>query len=303
MKYEELKKITCAGIVLYNPEIDKLQKNIDALYEQVDSLVLVDNSSKNLNEVKKVLSAYSRIIYIENTSNLGIAEALNQILQYAEEQGYEWYLSMDQDSVCSKTIIKTYAEFIEKDDLAVLCPYVLNNNKITLSEYKKLELKATEYITQPIDCITSGSLNKVAAAKKIGGYNSELFIDCVDVDFNLRLSLLNYKILRVNSTYMVQSMGEARSVGAFQVLYKMTGKNVFKRLRYTPVYSDNRLYYIARNSRYIREKYGKLAGKRMSAMWMMEQFIYYMLTYPLSHSRITMLRAIRKGSADSRALK
>lgn len=302
MKFEDLKRITCAGIVLYNPELDKLKRNVDALYDQVDAIVMIDNASINFQSVKTLFSEYDRISYIENSENLGIAEALNQILRYADENGYQWYISMDQDSVCSKALMREYSTYVSFGNVATLCPYVLNNNKISLKEYKELKIEPIEEIKQPVDCITSGSLNNVGIAKKIGGYNSDLFIDCVDVDFNIRLFQHNYKIIRVNTTYMHQSMGKAKSVAFFQLLYMLTGKDIFRRLRYSPVYSDTRLYYISRNSKYICKKYGALGGKRMSSKWMAGQFAYYALTYPHSRNRVAMFRSINKGLEDSEKL-
>lgn len=37
-----------AGIVLYNPEIGRLQENIDAIYQQVDTVLLIENGSSNI---------------------------------------------------------------------------------------------------------------------------------------------------------------------------------------------------------------------------------------------------------------
>ena len=42
-----------AGIVLYNPDIDRLKKNLEVIESQVEKVFLVDNHSNNLEEVKK----------------------------------------------------------------------------------------------------------------------------------------------------------------------------------------------------------------------------------------------------------
>ena len=303
MEKESLKKSSCAGIVLYNPDIQKLKRNINSLYEQVDRIILIDNASSNIQEVKKEVSVYPNVVVERNDENKGIAYALNQILRFADEEGYKWYISMDQDSCCAENLVDEYAKNMPQDErTAVLSPYVLNNSKVTLEEYKKMTFPKVEEITQPIDCITSGTLNNVVIAKKIKGYNSQLFIDCVDVEFNLRLMLMHYKIYRINTTYMLQEMGKAKEVKPIRMLYELTHKNVFRRLRYTPVYSNLRLYYISRNSRYIYRKYGKLAGKRLTPAWMRGQYLYYFLTYPMNYSRISMFKAIKNGKKDSKGI-
>lgn len=301
MKYNDLKNNTCAGIVLYNPEMDKLEKNITAIITQVEKLVLINNDSNNIDEVYSLLKKYdSNIEIINNKENLGIAKALNQIIEYARKNNYKWYITMDQDSCCSDNLMLEYSKVLtEETDIAVLCPYVLNNGKETIEEMKQISLPATTEIIQPIDCITSGTLNNVKFAIEAGGYDDNLFIDCVDVDFNMKLLLLNKKIIRVNSCYLVQYMGEGKSVWFIQCLYKITGKNIFKRLRFTPIYSNFRIYYIFRNSRIMWQRYGKLAGKKISKKWMRFQFLYYFATYPFSYNRLQLIKAYRRAIKDA----
>lgn len=305
MEYEVFLGKICAGIVLYEPDLGKLCRNIEALLPQVDKILLVDNASHNIGEVEAAVNGYpdkDKIEIIRNSENRGIAAGLNQILAFAEERGYEWYLSMDQDSCCSENLIKEYHKALQEEDAAILTPYILNNGKETIEEYQQKSLPFTERISQPVDCITSACLNQVSAVKAVGAYDEKLFIDCVDVDLNIRLMKAGYQILRVNTAYLVQYMGEGKPVKAFIALYKLTGKNIFKRLRYTPVYGNFRLYYIARNSRYMFLKYGEAAGRRMSKNWMRFQFVYYFLTYPLKTNRIAMVKTIRKGIADAKRM-
>ena len=40
-----------AGIVLFNPDIERLKENIDAVIVQCTHVYLVDNGSKNISEV------------------------------------------------------------------------------------------------------------------------------------------------------------------------------------------------------------------------------------------------------------
>lgn len=301
MDFDTLRLKTCAGIVLYNPEIEKLKKNIDSLIEQVNEIVLIDNHSKNVQDIEDLLEKYSgKISYIANSENLGIAAALNQIFKYAELNKYEWFVSMDQDSCCSDNMISAYAEIVgNEDNIGILCPYVLNNGKESLEEYNEKSMPVIDFISDPIDCITSGCLNNVKAVADIYGYDEKLFIDCVDVDLNIRLMKKGYKIVKVNAAYLIQYMGEKKRVYFIELLYKITHKNIFRRLRFTPVYSTFRLYYIARNSKYVWMKYGNLAGRKMTPSWMRFQFIYYFLTYPISYNRIKFCSAIIKGSRDS----
>ena len=69
----------CAGIVLFNPEIERLNENIEHIRKQVPMLILVDNGSSNLEDVKSLICDVPNIILLENGKNLGIAQALNRI--------------------------------------------------------------------------------------------------------------------------------------------------------------------------------------------------------------------------------
>lgn len=43
---------TFAGIVLFNPEIERLKENLQAIVPQVVEVVLIDNCSQNIAEIK-----------------------------------------------------------------------------------------------------------------------------------------------------------------------------------------------------------------------------------------------------------
>ena len=98
-----------AGIVLFNPNIDRLKENIDAIYEQVSSIVLFNNGSNNLIEINNVISHYERIIFLNSKINKGIAFALKSIMDLAIKEEYDWVLTLDQDSVCMSGLINAYS--------------------------------------------------------------------------------------------------------------------------------------------------------------------------------------------------
>lgn len=168
---------TLCGIVLYNPEISRLEDNIEAIGNQVDEILFIDNGSKNLIDVKKMLiqkSLKNRII--ENSENKGIAYALNQILDYSYENGYQWFLTLDQDSVCNSDLIKEYLKYINLPNVAMITCNKEDRNLKDLEE-------PTNKIYEEVDCcITSACFNKTSALKEVGGFDNYFFIDYVDFD-------------------------------------------------------------------------------------------------------------------------
>lgn len=289
------------GIVLYNPDINLLEKNINALYKQADKILLFDNGSKNYELIKKLSSKYNNMLLKGVKQNQGIAFALNRIVDWAQAENYKWVLSMDQDSICSPNLLKEYSYYLNNKDIALICPFVLNNGKVAFEEYKKLNLPPTTLITDPVKCITSACLMNVKLVREVGSFNEKLFIDCVDIDLNCRVLEAGKKILQVNSAYMIQQMGKGKKIKLFEYLQHLTGIDLFRRSKVIAVYSNKRLYYYSRNSRYIRKKY-KNHGKQMSWWFISLYFTYFTIFYPLNRNRVKMWKAMFKGFKDSYAL-
>ena len=110
-----------------------------------------------------------------------------------------------------------------------------------------------------------------------------------------------YKILIVNSAYLVQQMGQGKPLKLFSYLHKYTKLNVFRRLKVAAIYTDQRLYYSSRNSRYVRKTY-KDHGAKTSVIFMLMFYSYFTLFYPADRSRIKMWKSIIKGFKDYKSL-
>lgn len=75
-----------ASIVCYNPDISKLQRNVESIYRQVDCVLIIDNGSQNASLFQQSLKDYPGIIYIRHPQNMGIAYALNKALDYCRDR-------------------------------------------------------------------------------------------------------------------------------------------------------------------------------------------------------------------------
>ena len=107
-----------ALIVTFNPDIEVLKSNVDAIAKQVDVLVIVDNGSNNLNEIE-TLDVENIIALGENK---GIAYALNTGMEFLEERNMDWVLTLDQDSVVPQDLIEKFTtqEEFQKEKTAIL---------------------------------------------------------------------------------------------------------------------------------------------------------------------------------------
>ncbi|MCQ2192705.1 MAG: glycosyltransferase family 2 protein [Paludibacteraceae bacterium] len=196
-----------AGIVLYNPEVERLKANISSIVNQVDKLVLIENGSTSTEYLQDPF--FKNIEVIFNGGNLGIARALNQICDYAKKNSYKWVLTLDQDSVCPANIISEYKKFVNTPCAGMLCPVIEDRNVGMITGFDK------EPVSEVSLCITSASLLNVDAWQKVGGFYEPFFIDGVDFDMCMLLSENGYKIYRVNSVKLVHEVGRSKKVNCF----------------------------------------------------------------------------------------
>lgn len=241
----------CAGIVTYNPNMSRLQENIDSIISQVGKIFLVDNGSENNNEIKETYKLNSNIVLIENKKNMGVATALNQMCKEALGRGYNWILTLDQDTVSPNNLIEKMMPYIKISNIGIVCPAVSYEGWHKLSNH----LDEIDYVYA---CMTSASLTRLIAWKKVGGFREEYFIDFVDNEFCMKLRLNNYQILRVNTCTILHRLGES---GEKKILGLVN-------VRYTH-HSPLRFYYMIRNNRVFISEYRNHLPvmKEMCKLW------------------------------------
>lgn len=230
-----------AGIVLYNPDIPRLKENINAILPQVKKVVLVDNSSTNIQAIEELAINKDSLVLIKNDTNKGISHALNQITTFSSEEGGDWVLTLDQDSVVPLDMISLYKEHLTIPNLGILTCRILDRNAgdMNKSYSKDKDVEDVNY------CITSASLTNVSAVLEVGGYDEGFFIDSVDHDICLRLRKHGYRIVRDNRVVLLHEIGQSRIV-------HFLGKNQLI-LNHSPF----RHYYIVRNHIIMMKKHGQ----------------------------------------------
>lgn len=287
-----IKGYITAGIVTYNPDIDRLKKNIESIILQVRKIIIVDNASSNKAELIKLLKTYDNICLISNNLNEGIAKALNQICNEAINSGSEWCLLLDQDSVCSDNIIQEYSKFFAVNGVGMLCPYIVDEYKITLSMYKNMDLSETSTCKY---AITSGSLVDLSIWKQIGGFLEYFFIDGVDAEYSYNLREHGYKILRANKCYIMHQQGNnTEKTHIYRIHVDESGRRTIKpAFRFN--YSLLRWYYMARNNLILIKKYKQLNGTFKP---MLSYFMRFFSVVLLERNKISVFKSIYKGFSD-----
>lgn len=235
MKTEPL---IAAAIILYNPDFNIL-KNINTYKNQVAFIYIIDNSLKVNDSLLDELKKMDNAEVIHNSKNLGMAVALNIAAQKAISGGYDFLLTMDQDSQASPDLVVRLADKITQiSNPGIISPRHHNIN------YKLVQSK--EEIEEVQVVMTSGNLLNLQAYQLVGGFEDKLFIDYVDIDICFKLFLNNYKIYRINSVLLEHKEGNLQTLNIFN--------KTIRPYNHKPI----RWYYKIRNYHYIKQKYNNL---------------------------------------------
>ena len=244
-----------ACVVLYNPD-DTIFENILTYGNYVDKLIVIDNSLKKNNLLIDKLNEVfeSKLIYINNNDNLGIATALNQACDKAIELQFKWILTMDQDS--SFINFDHYKKCLEKvqnvNNIALLAA---NTDKEGYSNFDINECSCN-YREDKFSVITSANIVNLEYFEEIGRFNDKLFIDMVDYDYCLRINIKKFKILYFPDVFVEHKLGEVH-----------LRTNIFTRKKkYKTEHNAQRAYYISRNSLYLSKNYGKYFPKEFGML-------------------------------------
>ncbi|HJC50213.1 MAG TPA: glycosyltransferase family 2 protein [Candidatus Anaerostipes avistercoris] len=227
-----------AGIVTYNPDIENLKKNIEGIAGQVPIVIIVDNGSENVGAIKNYIKEINNVVMICFGTNKGIAAALNRLMQYGRDSGFQWMLSLDQDSVCPEDYCKNALSILNiLPDIGIVGP-VIHDRKVGIVGHNP---KGEYGIVNT--CITSGAFVKISVWEKAGKYDEKMFIDSVDFEFCYRVRQAGYLVIQSRKLSLDHSIGKGKivSVGPFKKKIKE--------------HSAFRCFYIARNNIYYPRKH------------------------------------------------
>ena len=225
----------CAGIVTFNPNLRLLTENIEAIYKQVNQIIIFDNGSDNVNEIEGLIID-KNIHLIKCELNKGIAFALNRLCEWAYNNEYKWILTLDQDSISPSNLVSELKPYSKYKGIAIIAPEIIYRNNEKYTVVRKKNFKFVNWV------ITSASLTNTSIWKKIHGFDEKLFIDCVDFDYGVRVNRAGYKIIKVFSTYLLHDLG------------KLKCRQLFGKTIYITNHSANRYYYMVRNNIYLKKK-------------------------------------------------
>ena len=286
------------AIVLYNPrDINRLNQCISSAKQICNNIYIFDNS-----EFVIGYSFDSSVNYFSNNKNYGLSYALNALMEHAREDGCNWIITLDQDSVLPDGIIDGYKKIIlNTEKIGIVCPQIIDTRR------KYLEIKQEPVVESVNFCITSGSCISIRIWEEIGKFDNWLFIDLIDNDFCKRLVLSGYKIIRLNNFILNQQYGEiiekSKPIRDFWIKLSKILRNVnIAKLSYKKNVNPIRVYYTCRNIIYVNKKfasYGKVGYENYNCKsYFGFIFCFIIPSIIRSNKKIETIKSVFNGTID-----
>ncbi len=136
--------------------------------------------------------------YRSYAHNPGLAEPYNDALAMAEKEGYEWLLTLDQDTHLPADFLSKLAGYIDEyrrdESVSTIVPRIFDEGRL-ISPFRfvggfwprVLPETATGIAKRHCSALNSSSLHRVSALREIGGFDARFPLHNSDTDLYLRL--------------------------------------------------------------------------------------------------------------------
>lgn len=257
-----------AIVITYNPNIQLLNSNIEAFEQYVDRILIWDNSPQTIS----YSISHSEKIEYRKSHNNSISQALNEGWRYASNQGYDYLLTMDQDSV-----FENFEDYKRKSlgildgKLCVVGPSVNNISN-------KYQIISKDTI------ITSGMLVPIKLLEKANGWREDFTVDAIDIDFCLNVTALGYPIYQLDGCRLIQQFGTPEK----RILF---GKEIV-----IHNYNPSRLYGYAKNMYITLSEHGFPKSITTRYKKAIRNTLFYIILF--EGSKYKKIKAIVRGLID-----
>lgn len=273
-------------VILYHPTDGEIM-NIYTYLKGLDKLWIVDNSESDLRDYSSYFKEPDRVEIIQDGYNLGIGDRINAIIRKANEEQFEWLLTMDQDSsftdVDFSRFLKIVNEVDEDSNIALI--------GVRYNDFEK-SAEGSFRLNPVTSIITSGTFLNLRSIEKIGLMNEELFIDEVDTEFSYRALLHGWRVMVCEGVYMTHALGTNKRTLSLKIFRKT----------YRSLHSPLRLYYMTRNFLWVKGHYQKYFPEEFKIR-QKQLFNVYKNNLLYNSKRIKVLKMIIKGLRDFKSNK
>jgi rhamnosyltransferase len=287
-----------AAVVISHDPDGEFPSRIEVLLPQVAKAFLVDNGSREAGlSMLRGLETNPKIEILYNSTNLGLAAALNQGIAASLAGRYPWILTLDQDSQPGDTMVQTLLDTagVQADPgrIGIVAPVpvepgmghpprFLRRRGAIFFERAQCNGDVLEGVTTVFN---SGALHPAGVLEATGGFREDLFIDYVDTEYCLRLWGQGYRILVVCRATLGHQLGARthRRIGPFDF--------------FPTFHSPVRWYYISRNRVALLRGFA-LRDPHWTSYELTSSFYIFLRMLLFEDSRIRKLTAAFAGTRD-----
>ena len=158
-----------AIVTVFHPDLKLLSESLNSYQASVDKILIWKNSKEEISISDQLAG---KIVFCGTGDNEYMAHPLNYAIHWCLNNGYDYLLTMDQDSVwhnCADFILRVST--VLNDKVAIYAP---NVNQLI---HREMDYFSVESV------ITSGSLCNVQIANELGGFREDYQIYWVDSEY------------------------------------------------------------------------------------------------------------------------
>jgi rhamnosyltransferase len=278
----------CAVVVTFYADTD-LADRISRVARQVPQIVIVDNGSSSacVDQLKHIADSFSTHLIL-NSRNEGLGAGLNKGIRWAASQGFQWALTLDQDTTVAPEMVETLAAVVDSYSPSERLAVVGSNfrDKINGALFREPASTANGSAgTEMASVLTSGSLISIPVFQSIGAFRDDFFIDCLDHEYCLRARSHGFHVVLTSRPVMEHGIGHVTS-------HRLLWRNVN-----TSNHSPLRRYFTVRNTLILTREYlFKDPGWITYALWGLTKSLVLILLFETD--RIAKLKFILRGGLD-----
>lgn len=199
-----------AIVVTYRPDTGRLTQIFESVSKQCRFIVADNSSNPSIGaEIEKYVKHY-RGVYLTMEGNRGIGFAQNAAIAEAWKLGATAVLLLDDDSIPDSNLVKSLTiDLATLDEKAIVSARAVDQFGCEISNVRP-EAKAFSICRE---MMSSGTLIRREIFDRVGQFDEELFIDCVDFDWGWRAQSLGMKVYITRSTSVQHRLGEGKAFG------------------------------------------------------------------------------------------
>lgn len=229
--------------------------------------IVVDNGStdRSVEAFRKLKTKDSKLVILENKKNLGYAGGNNVGVRYALDEGADFILILNNDTIVANDLLVQLVKAADKyKDAGIFSPkiYFAKGFEFHYDRYKENERgKVIWYAggiidwnnvlgaNRGVDEVDHGQYDSPTEADfatgacmfvrrevfgKIGFFDERYFLYLEDVDFSVRTRHAGWKIMYTPKAYLWHKVGRSSGIGSDLADYYLTRNRLFFGVKYAP---------------------------------------------------------------------